>query len=114
MSKGYGKTQRFWIQIASSKECIKEPWSFDGICRSVLKCDPAKMRPSLKRSLRRALQGLVKAHMIIYLGTGRGSLGYRGYRPARYVLNPQLLDNKDPRKKHLVAHLAKCGIKLAA
>src|SRR5712672_4055218 len=112
MSKGFGRLQSFWIQIAANKESTKNPWTFDEVCRSALDCDPVQMRPALKRSRRRALKGMVDDNHIICLGTRGSCHGHHGYFPARYVLNPVLLDNKDPRRKDLVAHLAKCGIEV--
>jgi hypothetical protein len=110
MSRGYGKLQRFWIQIAAHNDNLAKPWTFAEICRSAFEVEEADMTPAIKRSLRRALQGLVKDKMIICLGTRKGAHGRRGYFPARYILNPTLLKPDDPRVAAICEHLARCGL----
>jgi hypothetical protein len=83
MSRGLGKMQRFWVQIAACDDSIAKPWSFAEICRNAIEIEEAAMRPALKRSLRRALADVVKFNLVICLGTRRGVFVRMGYRPAR-------------------------------
>jgi hypothetical protein len=106
--------QQFWLRIAAADEGIVKPWTFAEICRSAFEVEEADMRPAFKRSLRRALQGVVRDNLIICLGTRRGVYGHFGYYPARYVLNPRVLKPDDPRVATLEAHLAAVGLSLAA
>jgi hypothetical protein len=113
MSRGLGKMQRFWVQIAACDDSIAKPWSFAEICRNAIEIEEAAMRPALKRSLRRALADVVKFNLVICLGTRRGVFVRMGYRPARYMLNPSVLPRGDPRIATINAHLAKCGLKVS-
>jgi hypothetical protein len=103
MSRGYGRIQRFWLNVARG---AGKPWTFDEICRSAFpECyEPGtEMRASFKRSLRRALREIVDDHNIIPLG--------RGGRcdPTRYCIHPQLLDADNPRRAELMTHLESFG-----
>ena len=110
MSRGFRKLQRFWIQIAKSDESLAKPWSFAEICRNAFEVEEPDMKPAFKRSLRRALQGLADDRVIICLGTRKGAHGRLGYFPARYILNPTLLEPNDPHVATICEYLAKCGL----
>jgi hypothetical protein len=103
MSRGLGKMQRFWVQVACNNI---NPWTFDELCRSAFPeaYEPGQeMRPSLKRSLRRALKKLVDERTIIPLGAGGRA------DPLRYCINPNCLKADDPRVGKIMGHLKPFG-----
>jgi hypothetical protein len=109
MCRGLGKLQRFWIKVAASDESVSKPWTFDELCRSAFPeaYEPSmEMRPSFKRSLRRALKKLVDDQNIIPLGAGGPS------NPYRYCINPMLLPAD--RRGEILPHLEPYGFYMGA
>jgi hypothetical protein len=104
MSRGHGRLQRFWIKVAAHGE--GEIWTFDDLCRSAFPeaYEPGmEMKPSFKRSLRRALKGMVEDGNIIPLGAGGRT------DPFRYCINPSLLRADNPRRDSVMKHLQPHG-----
>lgn len=108
MSRGFGKMQRFWLQVAAKN---RKPWTFDELCRSAFPeaYEPdVEMRPSFRRSLRRALKRLVDKKSIIPLGAGGPGAPYR------YCINPMLLSADNPLRGKIMTHLEPFGFYMDA
>src|SRR5262249_53668840 len=110
MSKGWGKRQWWWFDLARNKFSdfdASEGWTFGQVCEA---CWPgAKKRKfydplaGTKRSMRRALQGLVKERVILAVGGPS--------HPRRdYVINPHVLREDDPLRAKIFAGLAADGV----
>jgi hypothetical protein len=83
MSRGPGVMQKYLVYLVSGHH---KPVTFAELRSVILKADHAPpdhvLRPSVERSLRRALQSLVRDEVLIALGSGgRGD-------PHRYLFNP--------------------------
>ena len=83
MSRGLGKLQRaLWAAIQQHGK----PMTFDDIRAVALGNDPdRKLRPAFERSLRRALQYMVRDGGLIAIGEGGRS------EPFRYFIHPLVL-----------------------
>jgi hypothetical protein len=103
MSRGLGKLQSFWLRVASAQRGL---WTFDELCRSAFpeSYKPGfEMRPSVKRSLRRALRRMIDDNNIVAVGGGGPS------DPHRYCINPTLFPDEDSRRNEAVARLVPFG-----
>jgi hypothetical protein len=119
MSRGYRKQQRFWLDLASNRFSdfdASEGWTFSKVCEACwpgakeadapYRCIGLDSHASEKRSMRRALQGLVEERAIIAIGSPRN--------PKRaYLINPYILSEDDPLRAKILESLALDGLTIS-
>src|SRR5689334_15514391 len=117
MSRGPGKLQRFWMEVANvhahfgsdavaTKENYSRLWTFDEICRDAFReaYEPGfEMRASFKRSLYRALARCVEERVILMLQAPQGQRKHG----ALYCINPSLLRGERIRDREELFKLLK-------
>jgi hypothetical protein len=105
MSRGLGKMERFWLSLAGCDEQCGVLWTFEDACRGAFPeaYEPGcGMKPSLRRSLRRALRSVVQRKLIVRLGSV----------PAVHTIHPGLFNDNDPRRDKVMAKLSPHGFAL--
>jgi hypothetical protein len=116
MSRGYGKRQGFWLDLARNRFSdfdASEGWTFSQVCEALWPGTKAQrlctgmrgfdLHATEKRSMRRALQGLVRDRVIIAIG-GPSS-------PKRaYLVNPHILNEDNPLRAKILESLALDGL----
>jgi hypothetical protein len=110
MSRGYGRRQRQWLDLASDRFSDFDAcrlWTFSEVCRAswpeLSLAEIRILRTSEMRSLRRALSKHVQEMNIIAIGSGECD------PRRRYILNPALLEPDDPRRAKILGALESLG-----
>jgi hypothetical protein len=112
MSRGAGKWQRFWFDLATNRIedfDASEPWTFSKVCDALWPDDRSYgtvrhiLHAGTKRAMRRALQGIVNIRFVIAI---RGPSN-----PQRaYIVNPHILKEDDPLRLKILAAFAAEGL----
>ena len=110
MSKGWGRNERFWFDLACNYYTEFDAsggWTFSKVCAAIwpnlTQYEIRLLKAGRLRALRRALQGLVRNRIILDIG-GPSS-------PKRaYLINPHVLSEDDPLRAQILAGLAEQGV----